>query len=474
MPVSGNGTAQSGLGGALGYGEIEVPRGDDTSVRVDLSAVFENGLNYFGTPQSAANIYINTNGSLSFGSAFSAYVTEQNTSPLQNLIAPFWGDVDTRLDGEGAESGSIWVDIDPAADVVSITWEQVGVYRRNAEVVNTFQLQLYDRGGGDFDIVFRYTNINWSIGTSDNDVGARVGLFNAYGIIPTEVEIGSDHNGLLNLPDTLGNTGVAGLWVYEMRSGALVGSPNVGQILNGTPGNDALNGTDYEDTIAGLSGDDILNGMSGNDTLHGGKGRDTLIGGAGDDIMSGGTSLDDLRDMIYGGDGNDTIDGGYGNDELRGDAGNDNMAGGFGADTVIGGIGNDVMTGSALSDLLYGGDGNDFVNGGFGHDRVNGGAGADKFYHIGIFDHGSDWVQDYNAAEGDILLFGNGAASVDDFQVNFAHTATPAGERSGDDAVQEAFVVYRPTGQIMWALVDGGAQPEINIQIDGQIYDLLL
>lgn len=308
MPVSGNGTAQTGLGGPQGYGEIEVPRGDDTSVQVNLSAVFENGLNYFGTTQSAASIFVNTNGSLSFGSAFSQYATDQNSTLIQNLIAPFWGDADTRLDGEGAESGSIWIDIDPATDVVTITWNDVGVYRRNAEVVNTFQLQLFDRGDGDFDIVFRYTAIDWSIGTSTDDIGARVGLFNAYGITPTEIEIGSDHTGLLNMPDTFGNTGVTGLWVYEMRGGILVGSGNNGQVLNGTEGNDTLNGTDYEDTIAGLSGDDILNGMSGNDTLNGGKGRDTLIGGTGDDIIIGGTSSDDLRDMIYGGDGHDTID----------------------------------------------------------------------------------------------------------------------------------------------------------------------
>jgi len=98
---------------------------------------------------------------------------------------------------------------------------------------------------------------------------------------------------------------------------------------------------------------------------------------------------------------------------------------------------------------------------------------ADKFYHLGIFDHGSDWVQDYTAAEGDVLLFGNVSASRDDFQVNFAHTASPEGERSGDDDVQEAFVIYRPTGQIMWALVDGAGQDEINLKIGGNTFDLL-
>ncbi|MEP5168752.1 MAG: hypothetical protein ABJQ23_15015, partial [Shimia thalassica] len=124
-------------------------------------------------------------------------------------------------------------------------------------------------------------------------------------------------------------------------------------------------------------------------------------------------------------------------------------------------------------DQMFGGDGDDFVNGGFGHDLLNGGAGADRFYHIGIADHGSDWVQDYNAADGDILHFGNGSATASQFQVNTTHTATAAGERSGDDNVEEAFVIYRPTGQIMWALVDGGGQSSINLHIGQNVFDLM-
>ncbi len=236
---------------------------------------------------------------------------------------------------------------------------------------------------------------------------------------------------------------------------------------------DVINGTAGADSFDGGSGNDRLDGGDGDDTLNGGAGSDTLIGGAGDDVILGGDDASDLRDVVYAGDGDDSIDGGYGNDLLYGDAGNDNMAGGFGADTVIGGVGNDVMTGSAWGDELFGGDGNDFLNGGFGHDRVNGGAGADKFYHLGIFDHGSDWIQDYTAADGDVLVFGNASATAADFQVNLAHTADGAGVRSGDANVQEAFVIYRPTGQIMWALVDGDAQAEINIQIAGVVTDLL-
>ncbi|MDO6523956.1 hypothetical protein Q4578_20375 [Shimia thalassica] len=225
--------------------------------------------------------------------------------------------------------------------------------------------------------------------------------------------------------------------------------------------------------LTGTEGNELLAGTTGDDTLNGGDGADTLVGGEGNDTLIGGTSEEDLRDVIYGGDGNDSIEGGYGNDELRGDAGNDTIAGGFGADTVIGGTGNDVLTGSAFGDQIFGGDGDDFINGGWGYDLVNGGAGADRFFHIGIADHGSDWIQDYDAAEGDILQFGITTATASQFQVNTAHTATAAGERSGDDNVEEAFVIYRPTGQIMWALVDGAGQSSINLQIGGDVFDLL-
>lgn len=219
----------------------------------------------------------------------------------------------------------------------------------------------------------------------------------------------------------------------------------------------------------GTDENNLLRGGDGNDTLNGGDGTDTLIGGAGDDELIGGTSENDLRDVIYGGDGTDWIDGGYGNDELRGDAGDDTIIGGFGTDTVIGGAGDDQLTGQAWSDEIFGGDGNDFINGGFGYDRMNGGTGADRFYHLGIADHGSDWIQDYAAADGDVLVFGQASATRDQFQVNFTETAN-----AGIAGVEEAFIIYRPSGQIIWALVDGAAQAEINLVIAGVEYDLLI
>ncbi len=242
--------------------------------------------------------------------------------------------------------------------------------------------------------------------------------------------------------------------------------------IMGTEGNDRRTGDGGDNVIRGLDGDDVLIGLEGADTLEGGDGADTLNGGDGNDRILGGASDADLRDVVYAGSGDDDVDAGHGNDQVFGQEGNDTIAGGFGADELRGQDGDDVLTGGALSDLIFGGDGNDFVNGGFGYDRINGGDGADRFFHLGVADHGSDWVQDYDAAEGDVLVFG-GMASSDRFQVNLAHTETPDGVRSGDAAVQEAFVIDRSTGQILWALVDGEGQDQINIQIGGEVFDLM-
>ena len=247
--------------------------------------------------------------------------------------------------------------------------------------------------------------------------------------------------------------------------GVVLGTSSIGGILE-------------DDGEVDGGGGEVKTGTPGPDTLEGGDGADTINGGDGDDLIRGGETEDDRRDVVYAGAGNDSVDGGHGNDQIYGQDGNDTLAGGFGADTVEGQNGDDVITGSAFGDIVFGNAGNDFVNGGFGHDLINGGTGADNFFHVGgtrdqMLGHGSDWVQDYSSAEGDVLVFG-GSGNAGQFQVNTTHTANKeTGERSGDDDIEEAFVIYRPTGQILWALVDGGEQDSINLQIGGEVFDLL-
>ncbi|MFC3612450.1 calcium-binding protein [Lutimaribacter marinistellae] len=260
--------------------------------------------------------------------------------------------------------------------------------------------------------------------------------------------------------------------------------------IDGAGANDRLDGGPGDDAVSGGDGDDLVIGSDGADTLLGGDGEDSLIGGLDNDLMNGGAGNDllmgddtflftenlrggpgiayDLSDTILGGAGDDTIDGGAGNDLAYGGEGHDSLEGGLGADTLTGQDGNDSLTGGALGDLLFGGNGDDFLNGGSGYDRLNGGEGADSFYHATVPVHGTDWVQDYDAAQGDVLISARADAVPDWFQVNFARTPG-----AGEDDTDEAFVIFRPTGQILWAVVDGGAQDSINLALDSGTFDLL-
>lgn len=456
--------AQKGLGGPAGYGEISLPRSDDGSMRQDWSEIFGKGLHIFGKRYSEKDIYVNSNGTISFGRAYAEYPTQKNLAPDVDLIAVFWADIDTRLRGEGTESGAIYVDLDKGAGVVSITWDNVAFYRRDSSQLNRFQAQFVDRGNGDLDVILRYETIMWSQGSADDDAGARAG-FAHHG---KEFQPISTESHMLDLDIVSGNRGAPGVWVYEFRGGAINNPKPDHLTITGTAGADHLVGGTGNDTIYGLDGDDIIISNNGANWLYAGDGRDTIIGGAGDDFIFGGSSPLDLGDVIYGGAGNDVIDAGYGNDEVHAGEGDDSVLGGFGADTLIGHGGNDTLSGGPLGDLLFGGPGDDFLNGGFGHDRLNGGAGADQFYHLGIPDHGSDWIQDYQNAEGDTLVFGM-PAKVGDFQLNYANTPN-----AGLPDIAEVFVIYRPTGKIIWALVDGAAEDSITIDLGGNLHDLLM
>lgn len=126
-------------------------------------------------------------------------------------------------------------------------------------------------------------------------------------------------------------------------------------------------------------------GTPGNDILTGTAAADTITAGAGNDRVTANGG----NDMVRGGDGNDVINGGTGNDSLLGEAGNDRLLGGAGTDRLSGGQGEDLLDGGAGSDIL------------------TGGQGGDAF----VFGAG-DRVTDFNAGQGDMILF-NAAQAAD-------------------------------------------------------------
>lgn len=300
-------------------------------------------------------------------------------------------------------------------------------------------------------------------GVGNDTLDGGVGNDALYGGLNNDSLDGGDGDDSLDGSD--GNDQVLGGLGADLLDGGngndtLSGGSGADTLLGGA-GADRLEGDRDTDSISGGAGDDSLYGGDHDDTLEGGDGADFLSGGGQHDLLIGGTSALDLGDTLYGECCNDTLYGGAGNDLLDGGTQQDLLFGEDGADTLIGGMGGDTLSGGAMSDLLFGGAGNDFLIGGVGFDRMNGGGGADRFYHAGVASQGTDWLQDYTAADGDLLFFGISTARASDFRVNFA--TTPG---AGDAGVSEAFVVYRPTGQIVWALIDGGAMDEIVVQVN--------
>ncbi len=222
----------SGLGGTAGFGENELDRSNDgSSAFIDIRSVFADGINVFGKVYTG--FYINTNGSISFDAPLSAGPSAgalSATAPA--MIAPFLADVDTRGGTGAATPGGtsqgtnrVYYDLDPVTGTIVITWDDVAANGGTDGGRNAFQLVLTNAAGatgrkdGDFDAEFRYESVNWAQ-TAGNTVaragytagnGDTAGLF----ILP---QSGSEA-GMLALDTTAGNTGVNGLWRFEMTGG---------------------------------------------------------------------------------------------------------------------------------------------------------------------------------------------------------------------------------------------------------------
>jgi VCBS repeat-containing protein len=244
----------NGLGGAAGFGDTasfgSSPRSDDGSTSaIDLTHVFgASGLNFFG--HTYTSLYINNNGNVTFAGPISTFTPTTITAGGFPIIAPFWADVDTRNPsglttttpgGHSTGSDLVYYSLDSVNHVVTITWDDVGYFNQHDNLANAFQLQLIGLGNGDFDIVFRYEAINWTTGDSSGGSGglagpagtpARAGYSAGDGNLSHYFEIpGSGiQSQVLALDTTTGNTGIAGVDVFQVQSGNVTSAP----IANGT------------------------------------------------------------------------------------------------------------------------------------------------------------------------------------------------------------------------------------------------
>ncbi|MEX2160054.1 MAG: nidogen-like domain-containing protein [Dehalococcoidia bacterium] len=188
-------------------------------------------LNFFGT--SYSSLYVNNNGNVTFGSTLATYtpfpLQEQATDSV--IIAPYFGDVDTRAAGSGLTTYGTTTFIGRPAFCVN--WVNVGYYAVHLDKQNSFQLLLVDRsdvGVGDFDIIFNYNKVQWETGDVSGGTGglggdsARVGYTNG---VDTSLELpGSAVNGAFLDSAATGlihnsfNSLQHGRYIFSVRNGA--------------------------------------------------------------------------------------------------------------------------------------------------------------------------------------------------------------------------------------------------------------
>ena len=132
---------------------------------------------FYGTTYTSC--FININGNISFvngNSSFSAGgFPAGNASNLDTImIAPFWGDVDTRDLG----SGLVYYKIAPTYMIVK--WENVGYFSQHSDKKSTFQL-IISNGTDPIipngnNIAFCYGDMQWTTGDASNGSGGFGGI----------------------------------------------------------------------------------------------------------------------------------------------------------------------------------------------------------------------------------------------------------------------------------------------------------
>lgn len=222
----------NGLGGNVGFGEFSLSRNDDgSSAPIDIRPIFgAAGLNFFGT--NYTTLFVNNNGNITFGGSLSSYTPSPIGVGLGiPIIAPYWMDIDTRntaglplVSPGGTSQGTnlVYYDLDITGHIFTATWDDVGYYSNHNTPSNAFQVQLIDQGGGNFDIIFIYENIERA--TADLAGIARAG-YSPGGGRPGGFELpGSGNvNAILQVDTNNGNTGTPGYWAFQVRGGQVQG-----------------------------------------------------------------------------------------------------------------------------------------------------------------------------------------------------------------------------------------------------------
>jgi hypothetical protein len=229
------------------------PNDDGSTGLVDITSAFPDGLNFFGA--NFSSLYVNNNGNVTFESSLSTYTPFGLLTTQTPMIAPFFGDVDTR--GEGSDVVRYGTTTFQGRPAFCVMWANVGVgyYSGGTDKLNQFQLLLvnrYDAGPGDFDIVFNYDQVQWEAGGASGGSGglggspARAGYSNGADRaleLPGSGDTGAflDSNTVTGLIHDQSGQGVSGdvqlgRYVFPVRNGEELSSGTItGVVSTGDP-----------------------------------------------------------------------------------------------------------------------------------------------------------------------------------------------------------------------------------------------
>ena len=217
---------------------------------------FSGPINFEGFQFS--NVYVNNNGNITFTQPLSIFTPFPLVGNGFPIIAPYFGDVDTRgaPPNDPSQPNNVGVTGWGTANFTEpngqgthpgfgVTYNMVGYFNSHEDKLNTFQVLLIDRsdtGAGNFDIVFLYDGIQWETGDASGGSGglggtsARVGFTNG-STFAFELP-GSGVNGALldGGPDSLtGHTtncgGELGCYIFNVRNGIVGTTPEPGSFL---------------------------------------------------------------------------------------------------------------------------------------------------------------------------------------------------------------------------------------------------
>lgn len=132
---------------------------------------------FYGTDQTSC--YINNNGNVSFGSPYITYSPSGFPIAAFPMLAPFWGDVDTR-----GGFGEVWYKI--TGNRMVVIWNNTGYYFIHGEKRNTFELIFTDGtdpliGVGN-NVAFSYTTMQWTTGDASGGSGGFGGSAATVGV----------------------------------------------------------------------------------------------------------------------------------------------------------------------------------------------------------------------------------------------------------------------------------------------------